>query len=99
MAKRIKAPFAGIHFADRLSQLFRDRKADWIITSPKRISFLKVPKKSSDEHIFGLAIRNDGPLTIRDCLLSVSTIGKERKHDASFFFKYSLKECSYLYPG
>jgi hypothetical protein len=76
----------------------RDGKADRIIISPERISFLKVPKRSSDKDIFGLAVRNGGPLAIRDCLLSVSMMGKKGKHDASFFFKYSLKKCSYLYP-
>jgi hypothetical protein len=99
MANRIEAPFTDSHSADRLSQLLRDRKADRIITSPKRISFFKVPKRFSDEYIFGLAVRNDGPFTIRDCLFSVSMMGKEEEHDASFFFKWSLKKCGYLHPG
>jgi hypothetical protein len=85
--------------AERLPQLLRDCKADRIITSPKRIAFLKAPKRSSDEYTFGLAIRNDGPLTIRDCLLSVSMMGKEEKHYASLFLEYSLKKCSYPHPG
>jgi len=26
-------------------------------------------------------------------------MGKEEEHDASFFFKWSLKKCGYLNPG
>jgi hypothetical protein len=26
-------------------------------------------------------------------------MGKEEEHDASFFFKWSLKKCGYLHPG
>lgn len=33
---------------------------------------LRAPRRSFDECRFDLAIRNDGPVTIRDCLLSVS---------------------------
>jgi hypothetical protein len=59
----------------RQSQLQDARRAfeeDDILLRPARVATLEAPKRSYDEYTFNLLIRNDGPLTIHECLLSVS---------------------------
>jgi hypothetical protein len=50
----------------------RAEEEEVVVVSRKKRIELEAPKRNFDEYIFDLLIRNDGPVTIRDSLLTLS---------------------------
>jgi hypothetical protein len=79
--RAVRIPEVGPHGrhdrpVDQVQRLYLDRsKEGW--QKIQQISFLKVTRRSSVAYLFGLAIREDNPFTIRDGRLSASMMGKE----------------------
>ena len=83
----------------RQEALRKELDSEEVVIIPReRRTMLEAPKRTFDEYSFSLAIRNDGGVTIRDCVLAVSnsapfevTASGQRVGSKPHYFDFAAK--------
>ncbi len=68
---KVSSTLADEDFRNRQAQLKSEQENEEFIR-PERIKFLETPKAESDLYEIDFVIQNDGPITIKDCVLSIA---------------------------